>query len=94
MFSETVAGDSIFIWVHTNVADVKGYGVPSGALYHANDAETERAIVTEGSSEFTFNDTIHMSLELVSEGSGPNLIWDLTEVRRIDDNGATVPSRT
>lgn len=47
-------------------------------------------IVTEGSLPFTFNDVIHMSLELVSEGSEPNLIWDLTEITRIDDNGETV----
>ena len=90
VFTEIDSGDSIYISVHSNFDDVKGYGVPSGARYHVNNAASEKAIATEGSLPFTFNDTIHMSLELVSEGSGPNLIWDLTEVTRIDDNGATV----
>ena len=90
VFTEIDAGDSIYISIHTNFDDVKGYGVPSGVRYHVNNAESEKAFVTEGSLPFTFNDTIHMSLELVSEGSEPNLIWDLTEITRIDDNGATV----
>ena len=55
-----------------------------------NNAESEKAVITEGSLPFTSNDVIHMSLELVSEGSEPNLIWDLTEITRIDDNGVTV----
>jgi hypothetical protein len=90
VFTEIDSGDSIYISLHTNFADVKGYGVPSGARYHVNNAESEKVIVTEGSLPFTFNDVIHMSLELVSEGSEPNLIWDLTEITRIDDNGETV----
>lgn len=90
VFTEIDSGDSIYVSIHTNFDDLKGYGVPSGARYHLNNAESENAIVTEGSLEFTFNDTIHMSLELVSEGTEPNLIWDLTEITRIDDNGATV----
>jgi len=90
VFTEIDSGDSIYISVHTNFADVKGYGVPSGARYHFNNAESEKVIVTERSLPFTFDDVIHMSLELVSEGSEPNLIWDLTEVTRIDDNGETV----
>ena len=89
-YTEIDSGDSIYISVHTNFADVKGYGVPSGARYHVNNAESEKAVVTEGSLPFTLNDVIHLSLELVSEGSEPNLIWDLTEITRIDDNGATV----
>jgi len=90
VFTEIDSGDSIYISIHTNLADVKGYGVPSGARYHVNNAESENVVVTEGSLPFTFNDVIHLSLELVSEGSEPNLIWDLTEITRIDDNGATV----
>ena len=90
VFTEIDSGDSIYISVHTNFADIKGYGVPSGARYHMNNAESENVVVTERSLPFTFDDEIHMSLELVSEGSEPNLIWDLTEITRIDDNGATV----
>jgi len=89
VFTEMNAGDTIHIVLHTNFAGVKGYGVPSGVRYHVSDAETERTVVTMG-TEFTFEDTIHFSLLLVSEGSEPNLIWDLTEITRIDDNGATV----
>lgn len=89
VFTEINSGDTIHVFVHTNFDGVKGYGVPSGARYHVNNAETERAVVTMG-TEFTFDDAIHMSLELISEGSEPNLIWDLTEVISIHDNGVTV----
>ena len=90
VFTEIDSGDSIYISLHTNFADVTGYGVPSGARYHVNNTESEKVIVTERSLPFTFNDVIHLSLELVSEGSEPNLRWDLTEITRIDDNGATL----
>ena len=88
VFTVLDAGDSLYITVHTNFDDLKGYGVPSGARYHLNNAETERDVVGVIPT-FTFDATIHFSLELVSEGSEPNLIWDLTEITRIDDNGST-----
>lgn len=89
VFTTIETGDTIFVTVHSNFADVKGYGVPSGARYHLNNAQTERAVVVQG-SEFTFEDTFQLNSELVSEGSEPNLILHLTQTVSIVDNEVTV----
>jgi len=68
---------------------VKGYGVPSGALYHANNTQTERGIVVN-LPEFIFEDTLQINTELVSDGSEPNLIMHFTIVVSIVDNEVTV----
>jgi hypothetical protein len=89
VFTTIDTGDSIFVTVHSNYADVKGYGVPSGARYHLNNAQTERAIVVQF-PEFTFEDTFQLNSELVSEGNEPNLILHLTQTVSIVDNEVTV----
>jgi hypothetical protein len=89
VFTTIDTGDSIFVTVHSNFADVKGYGVPSGARYHLNVAQMERVIVVE-SPEFTFEDTFQLNSELVSEGNEPNLILRLTQTVSIVDNEVTV----
>jgi hypothetical protein len=89
VFTTIYSGDSIFITVHTNYADVKGYGVPSGARYHANNTQTERAVVVN-LPEFIFEDTLQINTELVSDGSEPNLIMHFTVVVSIIDNEVTV----
>jgi hypothetical protein len=89
VFTTIDTGDSIFVTVHSNFADLKGFGVPSGAEYHLNNAQTERAIVVEF-PEFTFEDTFKLNSELVSEGSEPNLILHLTQTVTIVDNEVTV----
>ena len=89
VFTEIDSADSIYITVHTNFADVKGYGEPSGARYHLNNAQTERDIVVTLPA-FTMEGSIHVSSELISEGSAPNLIFDFTQVFRIDDSGVTI----
>jgi len=89
VFTTIDTGDSIFVTVHSNLADVKGYGVPSGARYHLNNTQTERVVVVQG-AEFTFEDTFQLNSELVSEGSEPNLILRLTQTVSIVDNEVTV----
>lgn len=84
----TETADTIHVKVHTNFADLKGYGIPSGARYHANNTQMERDVVAMG-SEFTMDGKLQWSTELISEGSEPNLILDVTEVFRIDDGGVT-----
>jgi hypothetical protein len=86
VFSELDTGDTIYITVHTNFDDLKGYGVPSGARYHLNNTQTERDVVAVIPA-FTFDASVRVSLELVSEGSEPNLIWDFTQAVRIDESG-------
>ena len=89
VFTTIDTGDSIFVTVHSNLADLKGVGVPSGARYHLNSTQTERVIVVE-SPEFTFEDTFQLTSELVSEGNEPNLILRLTQTVSIVDNEVTV----
>ena len=89
VFTTVASGDTLFITVHSNYADLKGFGVPSGTLYHFNNTQTERAVVVQG-TEFTFVDTIRVDDELVSDGSEPNLIMRLTETVSIIDNQLTV----
>ena len=85
----SVAFDTIFVTVHTNFDDLKGYGVPSGTRYHLNNAQMERALVTMG-PQFTFDDKAQVSTELISEGSSPNLLMDATVITRIDNTGVTI----
>ena len=89
VFTTIDTGDSIFVTVHSNYAALKGYGVPSGARYHLNTTQMERAVVVE-SPEFTFEDTFQLNSELVSEGAEPNLILHLTQTLSIVDNEVTV----
>lgn len=89
VFTLIDTGDSIFITAHVNFADLKGYGVPSGARYHVNNSQTERVVVTQG-SEFTFEDAVWVNNEVVSEGSEPNLMLHFTEIVSIADNEVTV----
>ena len=91
VFTLIDTGDSIFVTVHFNVADLKGYGIPSGARYHANNTQTERAVVAQ--DPFTFEDTFRVDVELVSEGSEPNLIMRLTQTVSIIDNEVTITTR-
>ena len=88
VFTTIEDGDSIFVTVHSNYADLKGYGVPSGTRYHFNNTQTERAVVVN--NPFTFEDTIRINDGLVSEGSEPNLILRLTQTVTIIDNEVTV----
>jgi len=83
VFTSLDTGDTIFVTVHSNFADVKGYGVPSGARYHLNNAQTERDVVVEFPA-FTMDGSVHVKAELISEGAQPNLILDFTQVFRID----------
>ena len=85
----SAAFDTIYVTVHTNFDDLKGYGVPSGIRYHLNNTQMERALVTMG-PEFTFDDKAQWHTELISEGSAPNLLMDATVVTRIDNTGVTV----
>jgi uncharacterized protein YaiE (UPF0345 family) len=89
VFTTVATGDTLFITVHSNYADLKGYGVPSGTRYHFNNTQTERAVVVQG-TEFTFVDTIRVDDELASDGSEPNLIMRLTQTVSIIDNEVTV----
>ena len=89
VFTTIDTGDSIFATVHSNLADVKGYGIPSGARYHLNNTQKERVVVVE-SPEFTFEDTSQLNSELVSEGNEPNLILRITQTVSIVDNEVTV----
>ena len=84
-----IDGDTIYLAIHTNFDDLKGYGVPSGTRYHANNTQRERDAIAV-IPEFSMEGTVHVSTELISEGSAPNLILDFTEVYRIDISGATV----
>ena len=88
VFTTIEEGDSIFFTVHSNYADLKGYGVPSGARYHFNNTQTERVVVV--TNPFTFEDNIRINDGLVSEGSEPNLILRLTQTVTIADNEVTV----
>jgi hypothetical protein len=89
VFTEIDTGDSIYVKVHSNFDDVKGFGVPSGARYHLNNAQMERDVVAVV-PEFSMDGTIHVTSELISEGSEPNLILDFTQVFRVESTGATV----
>ena len=89
VFTTVATGDTLFVTVHSNYADLIGFGVPSGTRYHFNNTQTERAVVVQG-TEFTFVDTIRVDDELVSDGSEPNLIMRLTETVSIIDNEVTV----
>jgi hypothetical protein len=89
VFTTIASGDTLFITVHSNYAELKGYGIPSGIRYHVNNTETERAIVVQF-PDFTFEDTFQLRTELVSEGNEPNLIMRLTQTVSIVDNQLTV----
>jgi len=93
VFTEIETGtdiaDTLHVTVHTNFDDLKGYGVPSGARYHANNTQMERDIVVVG-PEFTFDVKLQWSTELISEGGDPNLILNAVQVTRLDDSGVTV----
>jgi hypothetical protein len=73
--------------IHTNWQDVSGVGVPSGALYQANEAtrlyEVQRP---SGASTFVLQD----ERELLSQGEPENFIFrEYIEVT-VDDDGATI----
>ena len=89
VFTTIASGDTLFITVHSNYAELKGFGIPSGTRYHVNNTETERAIVVQF-PDFTFEDTFQLHTELVSEGNEPNLIMRLTQTVSIVDNEVTV----
>jgi hypothetical protein len=91
VFTTIDDGGTLYITVHFNYADVKGYGFPSGARYHLNATQKEKAIVVQF-PEFIFEDNIQLNSELVSEGSEPNLILHLTETVSIVNNEVTVIS--
>jgi hypothetical protein len=89
VFTTINYGDSLSITVHSNYADMKGFGVPSGARYVLNVTQTERAFVVEH-PDFIFEDTVRVTLEEVSKGSEPNLILHYTQVVSIVNNEFTV----
>src|SRR4051812_35468938 len=66
VFTTTDTGDSIYITVHSNYDDLKGYGLPSGARYHLNNAQTERDVIAV-IPEFTMDGSFHVTAELISE---------------------------
>jgi hypothetical protein len=90
VFTSSRVGDSLFIDIHFNLADAKGYGVPSGARYILNASQRERALDVETGTEFTFIDELLLNSEVVSLGSEPNLILHLTQTLSIIDNELTV----
>ena len=82
---------TLYISVHFNYSDVKGYGVPSGARYHLNVTQSEKAIVVQF-PDFIFEDAIQINSEVVSDGSEPNLIFHVTQTVSIVDNEVTITS--
>ena len=76
--------------IHTNWQDVAGVGVPSGALYQANEA-TRLYTVQRRSGAFTT--VLQDERELVSQGEPENFILREYIEITVDENGVTVTTR-
>jgi hypothetical protein len=90
VFTVITRGDSLFVTVHSNIADAQGYGEPSGTRYNLKASQMERAMVVESPAIFIFQDTVRVNEEVVSQGSEPNLILRFTQIVSIVDNVGTV----
>lgn len=90
VFTIITRGDSLFITVHSNIADAQGYGEPSGTRYNLKASQMERGFVVENQTTFIFEDTVRVNEQVVSQGSEPNLILRFTNTVSIVENGGSV----
>jgi hypothetical protein len=76
--------------IHTNWQDVAGVGVPSGALYQANEA-TRLYEIQHPSGAFTF--VLQDERELLSQGELQNFVLREYMEITVDENGVTIKTR-